>query len=276
VSLYALRNVDKRFIVHDSTISIWREGTNGANDWETHEAIRMLLVRDGFTFHQDPKTKKNYRCLAKYHHTGKKQDLHFYSNLSGRNHEILFYEDAIRDNQNGGRYHFDKLAKMPYQRRKKAELAIRKVTRLLLSLGFVDASTPKMELAIDRCMQEREELGLFQGDRFYAEPPSIYNSKDRDGNLLRDGQIRYFWDYYGRLGRGVVFHHINNMWWVIASPHTLLNIGSGDFFEWRPGMPLKRPDLRHKRIAKALKAAVENQDFEKAIILRDLVAMEVA
>lgn len=269
------RSQDKTFSIHDTTVSIWRDipGVDWLkdHDWDTHEAIRMMLVRDGFTFHQDPHTKKHYRCLAKNHHTGEKQDLHFSSRLSGRHHEIVFFEDVVRDNRNGGRWHFDKLAKMPYQRRKKAQLAIGKVSRLLLSLGFTDTAESSPALAIDRCMIQRESLGRFQGDRFYAQPPHDYNSKDCDGNLLRDGQIRYFWDYCGRLGRGVVMHHINNMWWVIASPYTLLNIASFDFFDWKPGMPLKKPCNREKKLNTALQKAVDIRNYERAIVLRDLL-----
>jgi hypothetical protein len=271
---------DKTFSIHDTTVSIWREHLGDPtqkvdwlmqHDWDTHEEIRMMLVRDGFSFHQDPRIKRQYRCLAKKHHTGKKQDLHFKSELAGRHHSIVFYEDVIRDNQNGGRYTFDKLGKMPYQTRLKAKLAIGKVTRLLLSLGFTSTTEASPALAIDRCMIERESLGRFQGIEFYAHPPRDYNSKDAEGNLLRDGQIRYFWDYKGRLGRGVVMHHINNMWWVIASPYTLLNIASFELFDWKPGMPLKRPSDRDKKLRFALKAAIDGENYERAIILRELL-----
>lgn len=272
--------MDKTFSVHDTTVSIWRDipGVDWVkdNDWDTHEAIRMLMVRDGFTFHQDPDTKRRYRCLVKFHHTGKKQDLHFKSELSGRHHSICFFEDVIRDNQNGGRYTFNKLARMPYQRRKKAQLAIGKITRLLLSLGFTDTTKASPALAIDRCMLKREELGQFQGDRFYAQPPSDCNSKDADGNLLRDGHIRYFWDRSGRLGRGPILHHINNMWWVISSPYTLRNIASFDFFDWKPGMPLKKPCMREEKLELALKKAVGESNYERAIVLRDLLKKRAA
>lgn len=283
MSSYAFRNTDKRFHVHDAGVFIWREHLGDPavkvdwwknQDWDTHEAVRMTLVRSGFTFRQDPHMLKHYRSLAKCSHIGWKQDVHFKSRISGRTIEIKFYEDVVRDHPSGGFYTYDKLSKMPYQRRKKTELAIRKIVATLLSLGFVDASDVKPELAIDRCMQQREELGLFQGEKFYCNPPGPYNSKDADGNELKDGQTRYFWDYHGRLGRGEILHNINNMWWVISSPYTLLNIANFYFFDWHPGMPTKNPLRRELQLKKAMASAIETSDYEKAAILRDVLGIE--
>lgn len=268
-----MRIQDKTFNIHDTTIGIWRDST--AQDWETHEAIRMMLVRDGFTFHQDPEIRRRFPTLAKTHHCGHRQDLFFTSRLTGRQHELLFYEDVIRDNQNGGRYHFDKLSKMPYQRRLKAALAIRKVSGLLLSIGFTDASRVYPEDSIAAIMKRRSELEDFQGPDFYKLERLEYNCRDAAGVAMFDGDTRYFWTSNGRLQRGLVYRNINNMWWVATGPHSYTNRANFELFTWKPEMGRKLA-ATNIVLQKHLRAFVENQQFERAIVMRDLLKERAA
>ena len=58
-----------------------------------------------------------------------------------------------------------------------------------------------------------------------------YCDKDRDGKIMLNGQIKTFIDYRGRIRKGKIYHHINNMWWVIASEYERFNIGSSHIFD---------------------------------------------
>ena len=59
---------------------------------------------------------------------------------------------------------------------------------------------------------------------------SCYN-KDRDKNVLFNGQIKSFADYHSKIRRGRIYHNINNMWWVITSEYERFNIASFDLFD---------------------------------------------
>ncbi len=261
-----LCELDKTFNVYESSVGIWRTST--AEDWETYEAIRMMMVRDGFSFHQDPHTKKYYRSIARMHHCGNKGDLHFFSKICGRHIEIEFYEDVIRDNKNGGRYHFDKLAKMPYLRRLKALLALRKITAFLTTAGYTDQSKRYSNDALENVMQRRKEIMNFQRANFYEGPREAYNATDADGRMLADGQVRYFWTSNGRLGRGVVYHNLNNMWWVVCNGTHFTNQASFRLFQWGPEMGRKR-QASQNQIEHHLAKLVKAEKYESAIVLRN-------
>ncbi len=61
--------------------------------------------------------------------------------------------------------------------------------------------------------------------------PDHYASDDRDGKLLRNGQVKTFPDYNGRIRKGRIYHNINNMWWVIAGNGEVFNRASFDFVD---------------------------------------------
>ncbi len=58
-----------------------------------------------------------------------------------------------------------------------------------------------------------------------------YGDKDRDGKTLLNGQTKTFPDCHGKIRNGIIYHNINNMWWVIASETERLNIPSFAFFD---------------------------------------------
>ena len=263
-----MKDIDKTFSVYDASISIWR--LSAVEDWDTHKAIRMMMVRRGFSFHQDPDIIKHYRSLANSHHHGVKRDLHFHSALTGRRIEFSFYEDVVRDNPNGGRYHFDRLKKMPYLRRKLAELEIDNIRQLLVSRGFTEQTKPTLgNLTADQMVDfHQKELVDFQGPHFYTQPRNSYNITDGDRATLRDGDVRYFWTHNGRLARGIVRYHINNMWFVVVNRDYYTAQSCGYFFAWRPEMGRKRK-ASPREIEGHLKRLVKAMNFESAIVLRD-------
>lgn len=69
------------------------------------------------------------------------------------------------------------------------------------------------------------------------------NNKDRDGKIIYNGEIKYFRDRYtGRLQRGKVYHHINNMWWVISNDTKVTNVADFEFFD------LNSEDIKFRRL----------------------------
>ena len=262
------REQDRTFSIHDSTISIWRLHAD-PSDWETYKSLRMALVRYGFTFHQCPRAKKYYRNIAHTIHTGKRQDVFFHSQITGRHTEFTFYEDVIRDNSNGGRWHFDKLSKMPYLRRLRTKLAMKRIIDVLLSIGFTrDDRNVYPADALAAVMKHRRELEDFQGPEFYTRPQERYNTIDADGVVMKDGDVRYFWDYSGRLLRGTVYRNINNMWWVVCNQFCYRNVANFQLFAWKPEMGRRR-----KLSGAAIQDRLDNE-LNRSVKAKDYAAIQ--
>lgn len=68
-----------------------------------------------------------------------------------------------------------------------------------------------------------------------------YNNRDRDKKIIYNGEIKYFYNYYGCLCKGKVYHNINNMWWVICNDKLYYNKAAFDLFD------LTEEDLKCRR-----------------------------
>lgn len=273
-----MREIDKTYNIYDGTIGIWRVNVNDEVR-ETYDEIRMMMMNDGWTFHQDPKIKKHYPSIADTHHAGRKQDVHFLSSITGRHIEFKFYEDVIRDNQYGGQYTHNKLKSMPYLLRLKVQVAINDIVAYLRPLGYTDNSRNYPEDGLAAIMKHRAELEEFQGKDFYRRERSSYNCTDANGVEMFDGDVRYFWTYTGRIQRGIVYRNINNMWWVHTGPFSYSNQANFSLFTWKACMGSRRKftDVGiEKKLREQLDAAIKSENFERAIVLRNLLKKERA
>jgi hypothetical protein len=273
-----VREIDKTYNIYDGTIGIWRINVD-AEVLENYDAIRMMMMNDGWTFHQDPAIKKHYSSLADTHHAGKKRDICFLSSVTGRHIEFKFYEPVIRDNSNGGQYTMNKMEKMPYLLRLQVTVAINRVVAILGSLGFTDKSKIYPIDGLAAIMKCRAELEDFQGKDFYQRERSPYNCTDADGVQMHDGDVRYFRTWTGHLQRGVVYRNINNVWWVHTGPYSYTTVANFDLFTWKSATGGRRKFSQttiEKKQAALLDAAVKAQNFERAIVLRDLIKGQAA
>ncbi len=267
------------FHYYDTSIGVWAE--NVGEDWETYERIRQLLKRNGFSFHQDVITKKHYPSLAKSHHEGRRGDLQFKTQYHGRHIEITFFQELNTENKHGGFYDFSRLGKMPYLMRLSFFAIRAKLEKLFIELGLVNSNAPQPKNAFESVALKRAEMARFHGANYYADAadrrPS-YNGTDKDGITLQDGMVRYFRDRRGYLQRGVIQYNLNSMWWVIVNKDYFENISAGRLFTYDPSRHARK---QHPEAANRLKAslakAVEAQNFERAIPMRDaLKSLEAA
>ena len=243
-------------------------------DWDTFNAIRKLLTSNGFLFHQDQDVKKRHRCLARTHFHGQYGDLQFKAKIYPVGMEFEFYQDIVHENPHGGYYDFNKLEKMPYVIRLRFFWTLNKIVRLLEDMGFENHTKPVYKTALEKVMQHRAEVEAFHGKNFYVGARLSYNAKDADGNCLEDGMFRYFRDYNGRLLRGTIYHNLNNMWWVVVNKDCYRNIAAFELFELNESVFRGRcvhPRRRKSKLESLLATAISNQDFEKAIVYRDLL-----
>lgn len=243
------------------------------DDTAIYKEIRNILRTNGFLFHQDPFVKKNWPTLAALHHVGWKGDLHFASDLSPIGLTLVFHEDVVRDNSNGGRYHFDKMAKMPYLLRKRVLLIRNKITGRLAELGFKDETNVEPEDSFARVQYRREQHMKSHGKDAYKPPLPTYNTQAGDKTLLEDGQIRYFRTRSGRLKRGQIWNNINSMWWVILDKFRVYNVASFELFTFDPAKH-KRKDPKGcpEKLRYALLKAVEKKQYYRAARMSDAMA----
>lgn len=267
---------DKSYRIYDSTINICSEVPRSnddffAHDRETFASIKRTMKKAGYIFRQDVTVAKSIR---RGHFAGYKDDVHFVCDVSPIGIKLEFYEDVIRDNKCGGRYHFDKMEKMPYLRRMKVRLIHEKLAARLEILGFTDSTPITSKSAYAFVLQDRADLIAFQGEKFYENP--VYwtygNSEDADKRTIIEGQVKYFRDWSGHLLRGEVWHHINNMWWVIVNKSEVHNIASFELFDYDPARhPRKESKDPLPRMERKLSRLVERQEFEKCGALRDAI-----
>ncbi len=258
-------------LAHDTSICV--QNKEGDENWQALDECRKLMKRLGFSFHQDPGTKKRYPTLAKLHHHGERNGLQFHSNIYPMGMKIEFYQDINTVNQSGGRYDFDKLEKMPYLMALKFKSVASQLIETLQGCGYENTTKPEPKNAHEFIRQHRREEWHHETDDLIGPDTDDYNRKDKDGALLSDGMIRWFRDTKGRLVRGTVYHNINNMWWVDINARRPRNIACFNLFTYEPSMA-RKSFPRDKSIGKmqtVMKKATETQNFEKAIQLRDAI-----
>lgn len=270
----------KSFRRYDANIQIWNRTPVGPvwnkyQDMETYKAIRMLMVGVGFSFHQNPRVKKNYRTLAPYNHCGGRGGLGFTSEISGIQTEIRLFESALAENKYGSQYDHDRMKKMSYLGRKRVLLLYSKIGALLLSRGFECTDDPPETDGLDWIRRRRANdfpgRWAETGNREYIGDHYGYQQTDADGRRISEGETRYAYSHHGHLMRGRMFYALNHMWLLVdANGRFLMNHSCGAYFNWRPG--LKRREVSAKGpLEKKLADCVKAQNFERAIQVRDVL-----
>lgn len=296
---------------HDASLSIWEDGLGdarkaggyqGEKAWERQfkrevfARIVQQLNRMGWTVAPWVDSDK-YKAIALDRRTCAKGDLQAQLSLSGRHIELEMWQDVQNvENCNGGRYDFDKAERMTYLQRLEMERTRRRIRDYLCNV-FTDYTfdPPKIKspnpdpLAYfnDTWDSEFEKRrGTHRFNRGADGWPSdnelaSWSRKDADGALLSHGDLRWTRDRKGRLLRGRVYGGINGMWMLVYGPgqrdHT--HESANRFFTYRPGETahkLVAPHERRKRLEVELSKAINAMHFERAAILRDVMAQDRA
>lgn len=273
------RKLDVR--LHDTRVGIWQDDPNDPSfKTKIFDGLVRLLRKRGWTVVHDPHTLKHYRCISKYTRLARKGNLHASLQVRGRAIEFECWAETWRKvNVNGHRYDFDKRQRLDYIDRLRLELEERAIIVWLSDRAVVTVDRHKpmpstgaitaltfIETDYARSWHTNKALGRPTWGR-------DYNRKSADGFLLEHGATVWTTDGKGRIIRGVAYYHINNMWWVVAGPHTLLNQACREIYAERP------EDLRRKRNGRArrnrlereLANAVSASDYRRAEILKRII-----
>lgn len=268
---------ERTFYFHDSSVSVW--GTKPdpkstsflGGDWKAYTAVRDLLKRQGYTIGVDPETKARYKRIWRYHHAGQRKDVLFCSNIYPAGFEFKFYEDVIRDNRNGGKYHFDKMQKAPYLWRLSVELIHRKISALLEKRGFRNGTSQPPATALE-AVEKRQKGWMESHPYIFKEPPHSYNATDEDGALLLGGEVRCFRTRNGHLSRGIVWRGANNCWDLVLNRTEWTNEATFRLFTYDPKKHERKVSVDPLvNISRALERAVQARNYLRAAAIQKAI-----
>jgi hypothetical protein len=225
-----------------------------------HRILNFMKSR-GFEIGRDPRIEQQFKCLTKDHWYGRKGDLEFKAERYPRGFKIEFFQNIVFVNPCGGYYDFDKFEKMPYLIRLSMINTLNHIEKFMNSLGITKThgkSANDFKLAedkikfhyVDSCHHEQKDMNFYLYEVKHNQPD--YNCTDRDKKRIENGQVKYYRDRNGRLKRGVVFHNINNMWWVKLNKLDYSNEACFNLFDPTPGDFAKRRAKRNTRSGKTL------------------------
>lgn len=220
-------------------IGIW------APQEENHAALQAvfdLLKSRGWAIQTDRGVLERCPIIAKDFFEGQKGELKFKAEQHPATSSLEFYQEVNTKNPHGGQYDFDKLQMMPYLIRCQFFVELKYIRNLFNCLGYADHSDPVFKTAIDeikyRLVKEwhhpQESMDFNLQDLHGETSQGYYNNIDKDGKTIRNGDVKYFRDRKGRLMRGMAYHNINNMWWVIINKHSWKNLASFELFDLTP------------------------------------------
>ncbi len=219
-----------------------------------YKSLIGFLKRGGFKIRTPQRYKGEYKCLAKYHKTGFKNDVFVLIEKQGRGISLQFgniknlwdCEGNSWDWESDERYYHP-----TYLEKCRISLEILRASEFMgKKLNVVTTNTDDSLLSAEQYIIKNLKNnthihGVVTCLEDIAKDINVdsydykCNSNDRDNNKILCGQKKYFYDYNGKICCGIVWHHINNMWWVICGKE-LRNVAAFHLFDYN-GDPKKKP-----------------------------------
>lgn len=249
------------------------------NKWRS---IIALLRKRGFKITENPSYKEHFSCLSKYHKIGYKNDVAVLMEIGANRIEVQFgniqnlwkgHVQSFWDDPSDERY-----TKLTYLEEAAVKLEIHRLISFCqkwdMPLKTDDAALSPEEKIIRKDQRNTHVHGkvecLEDIKNYITKDNHNYgrNSDDKNKKKIICGQVKYFYDYHTkRLSRGVVWHNINNMWWVIVGKE-LRNVAAFELFDYEPGMPRRNP-VEARQIKRLLEKFQNEFNFEKCISIRN-------
>ena len=222
-------------------------------------AAKRSLRDKGAFVRIDKVIKKRYKCLNQYNGYGSWERLEFSTEIFTTGLKFEFFQNSTKsENQNGGRYDFDKYEKFPYLFKLRLKVAIKTLIEALTpiceaSVTFTDSTKYSADYILKCCSDRGKNVKTLNDIQASMRDYdfSSNNNKDRDKKEIKCGEMKYFYSYDGYIHRGLVYHNSNNMWWVIENESSLRNIASFELFD-RTNEPIRRELEVKKKIDKLM------------------------
>lgn len=101
-------------------------------------------------------------------------------------------------------------------------------------------------------------------------------NKDKNGKLLKAGDFKLCYDCCGRLIQGHIYNRCGSNKFLVHNDKTYSIVSPRSTFDFIPGLnlPKKLSDKRESRLRSLLNECIKSENFEKCIIIRDLLNKE--
>lgn len=245
-------------------------------------SIIRFLKKRGFDVKENAYYKEQYACLSKFHKIGFKKDVVLLMGINARSITVEFgnVQNLWKDMPQS--FWSDptdsRFTKLSYLEQKAVLLEIYKLmqhcAQFKLTLITEEYNLSPEEIIIRQNQENRHIHGDVEclEDIKKAITPDSYNwtnnSNDKNKKKIVCGETKYFYDHRTkRLVCGVVWHNINNMWWVICGGK-LRNIAAHDLFDYEPGMPKRKP-IDASYIEKLLNKFAEQKNYKKCVQIQE-------
>lgn len=93
------------------------------------------------------------------------------------------------------------------------------------------------------------------------------NSLDKNGKIITCGELKYYYGWGKTLKCGIVWHNINNMWWVLTPDGKRDNVSSFDLFDYS-GQPRRKEltkEQKINRLEEELRKHERSKNYTKCI-----------
>lgn len=239
------------------------------------DSIIRFLRNRGWTVGENPNYKEHYNQLTKYHKIGFKGAVAVLMEINPAQIEIHF--GHVKNLWTGIAQSFwekgdafDRYNRLTYLEEKAVDLEIKKTLDYCKKWASPEPMEWQMN-AVERILNNEQVNKHIHGGatsldhlkdlmhlQYANSYQSTHNLVDKNKKLIYCGETKYFYDEYRtkRLMRGIVYHNINNMWWVILPCGTLRNVACFQLFDWDPRL-LKRKTLSDENQLKFLKNLAE-------------------
>lgn len=290
----------------DASLSIWEDGISlaranggakGVTAWERQfkrevfARIIQTLNRLGWTCtmpaisEHDIKHygKKVSRWSAESKRFCVKGDLKADLDISGRCIELKMFQSVNCPTRpdHEGRYESNKEDCMPYLLRLEMERTRRRIRTYLLNVmrGYVfEPPRPVLGLrgvtALEYAAAQRRSTGHYVAALDRAQISNANRDNiSADGQPLENGMQVFAKDYDGRIISGTAFYSLNGNWQVVTGRYAMTHVWHTAIWLACPGNPrVKRnASQRRKRLEKEMATAIEAMNFERALVLRNIL-----
>jgi hypothetical protein len=256
--------------IHDSSVRADVDGGEPASELLFKGVIRKLKQR-GFTVGKDPRIEREHKILSRWHREAtyqtKQGTLYISMHFFPRGVEFKAWQNVNHVNPHGGKYDFDKLAKMPY--------LIRMACLKFQSVAVDYITSQGLALRPQRRRYQDDPLGAFndcwEASRFKRDESGwpdaselrSWKQIDANGVPMTQGSFRYVLNYDGRWWKVRVYGGINGMWLGVCKD-AIVNRNASEFHSVVSKRDLRRRTFDRSTIRNRVTKRIEAAFSESA------------
>lgn len=277
-----------KLLLSDATANAWLESPDEKHLKKVMLSLAAMLRNKGWSMwvpydeHQEGRHGKAFdKRWAERFRKGIKNGLEIQLYICGRHLEIEMWEnvnDHSKENQNGGKYIFDKESKMPYLLKVLTNLTKKHIHKHLEKHYDAIPGTPfkicefKRKRALDSVFESIKNSCHYNPELGHARI-TCNNDKSRDGLKIEHGATVYFADWHGRILKGVAYYSLNANWYVVTGEWDYSIVSCHDIFVRNPGnLKVKRNErTARKRLEQELSKAIKVMDFDRAKTIKNIL-----